>query len=119
MRREEKRGEKMRQKRTDAKSMLNMGKPKWNKPTQVIHVLLTLTEAGKLDIIIHSTFDFLVKYTVSKNAKGRTTHVLDAFWYLYQTKPRREYAYSWFTVKGTHRGTHLSAFWVRTLEGEL
>lgn len=77
----------MRQKCTDAKNILNMGKPKWNKPTQVIRVLLTLTEIGKVDIIIHSTLDFLVKYTVSKNAKGRTTHMLDAFWYLYQTKP--------------------------------
>ena len=66
-----------------------MGKPKWNKPTQVIRVLLTLTEVGKVDIIIHSTLDFLVKYAVSKNAKGRTTHMLDAFWYLYKTKPCR------------------------------
>ena len=42
--------------------------------------LFTLTEAGKLDlIIIHSTHDFLVKYTVSQNAKSKTTHVLDAF----------------------------------------
>ena len=73
-----------------SESMVNMGKPRWNKPTQVTHVLLTLTEAGKLDIVIHSTLNFLVKYTVSKNAKGRTTHVLDAFWNLYQTKPCRE-----------------------------
>lgn len=63
----------MRQKCTDAKNILNMGKPKWNKPTQVIRVLLTLTEVGKVDIIIHSTLDFLVKYTARMLKVGPPT----------------------------------------------